>query len=198
VQGSTNLVARLGDRAARDILALHDEIVREHVGRHEGREIKTLGDGFLIAFRDPAHAVGCAVDIQTALEERRRGDPDRTVRVRMGLNAGDVIESDDDVYGGAVHAAERILGKARGGQILVSQKIKEIVSGGNGDVGFVDRGLFWLKGFKDRWRLYEVAWGGLHGPREEQGRTPYVGREEERADLGRYVDGALAGRARWS
>ena len=80
-----------------------------------------------------------------------------TLSVRMGLNSGDVTQAAGDAHGTAVHAASRVADKAQGGQILVSQVVQDL-AGTLGDTRIVDRGLFWLKGFPDRWRLFEVLW----------------------------------------
>ncbi|HEU4915913.1 MAG TPA: AAA family ATPase, partial [Acidimicrobiia bacterium] len=102
-------------------------------------------------------AIQTAVSIQRAIEEHNQAYPEKTLSVRMGLNSGDVTQSAGDAHGTAVHAASRVADKAQGGQILVSQVVQDL-AGTLADTRIVDRGLFWLKGFPDRWRLFEVLW----------------------------------------
>lgn len=197
VEGSTDLRTRFGDEAADTLLRTHEELVRAQVDRHGGREIKSLGDGFMVAFGSPRKAISCAVDIQKALDDRNRSAPGREVRVRIGINTGEVSEVAGDMIGAAVNAAARIAGKARGGQILVANVVKDL-AGVRPDLSYIDRGLYWLKGFPERWRLFEILRRAA-GPVEELtaptlGKTQFVGRDAERADLRRFVDGAASGR----
>ncbi len=196
VEGSTDLRTRFGDELADELLATQETLVRDQVERHGGREVKSLGDGFMVAFGSPRKAISCAVDIQRALDERNRTSPGREIRVRIGINTGEVSEVAGDLLGAAVNAAARIAGKARGGQILVANVVKDL-AGARPDLSYVDRGLYWLKGFPERWRLYEILRRAA-GPVEELtapalGRTRFVGRDEERADIRRFVEGAAAG-----
>jgi class 3 adenylate cyclase/tetratricopeptide (TPR) repeat protein len=194
VEGSTDLTTRRGDEAAQEILRAQRELVRQQVERHSGHEVKSLGDGFMVAFASARRAVACAVGIQRALEQHnRRQPPDQQVRVRIGLNTGEVIQEEADLFGEAVNAAARIAAKAKGGQILVSEAVRAVL-GRATDIELVDRGRFRLKGFPERWRLFEVIW------QEEAAvapalveRTPFVGREEERAELRRCLDQAARG-----
>jgi class 3 adenylate cyclase/tetratricopeptide (TPR) repeat protein len=197
VEGSTDMRTRLGDEIADELLRLHEDIVRERVTKHGGREIKALGDGFMVAFTSPRKAISCAVEIQRALDDRNRSSPGREMRVRIGINAGEVSEKAGDLFGAAVNAAARIAGKARGGQILIANVVKDL-AGLRPDLSYVDRGLFWLKGFPERWRLFEVA-RQASGPMQERAapahrKTEFVGRDAERADLRHHVENAGAGR----
>ena len=195
VEGSTELSARRGDGVAQAILRAHEEVVRDGIRAHAGREVKTMGDGFMVVFPQAADALDAAVDIERDLERRRRDDPEGSVRVRIGIHAGPVTERGGDVFGQAVNAAARILGKAHGGQILVSEHVREAAGAGAGP--FIDRGSYWLKGFPERWRLFEVTYGdgtaratvGLPAG----ARAALVGRDGERADLRRALEAALAG-----
>jgi len=183
VEGSTALHAEKGDAEARRILGACDELVRRQVRDHGGREIKSTGDGFMIAFTSPRKAVACALAIQHAT----RG---QAVRVRAGLHAGEVSEEAGDLFGGAVNAAARICAKAQGGGVLVSDVVRQLC-GTLGDVAFEERGLLKLRGFPERWRLYQVVPQVRGTPVGE--RTPFVGREMERAELRRLMERAAAG-----
>lgn len=157
LEGSTDLRVRVGDATANDIINLHDELVRSRLEIAGAVETKSLGDGFMALFTSANQAIQAAISIQRAIEEHNRANPAMTLSVRMGLNSGDVTQAAGDAQGTAVHAASRIAGKAQGGQILVAQVVQDL-AGTLGDTRIVDRGLFWLKGFPDRWRLFEVLW----------------------------------------
>ncbi|UCH86209.1 MAG: AAA family ATPase [Dehalococcoidia bacterium] len=195
VEGSTDLTTRRGDEAAQEILRAQRELVRQQVEEHSGHEVKSLGDGFMVAFASARRAVACAAGIQRALAEHNSRQPlDQQVRVRIGLNTGEVIQEEADLFGEAVNAAARIAAKAEGGQILASDAVKAVM-GRVKDVELVDRGRFRLKGFPERWRLFEVVW------QEETAaapalleRTPFVGREAEQAELRRCLDQAARGK----
>jgi len=194
VEGSTDLTTRRGDEAAQAILRTQRELVRQQVEEHCGHEVKSLGDGFMVAFASARKAVACAVGIQRALEEHNRQHPDQQVQVRIGLNTGEAIKEEADLFGAAVDAAARIAAKAKGSQILLSDTVRGVL-GRAKDVELVDRGRFRLKGFPERWRLYEVVWrkeAPTAGPAVAE-RTPFVGREGERADLRRLLDQTVRG-----
>jgi class 3 adenylate cyclase/tetratricopeptide (TPR) repeat protein len=197
VEGSTALRRIRGDRLADEILGMHGAIVRVQLGSCGGQERQFLGDGFLLSFPSPVAAIRCAVGIQSALAEHNASDAQREVRVRIGIHVGEVSERDDQLYGQAVHVAARITAEAAGGQILVSDVVRQQAEP-VGEWRFVDSGLFWLKGFDERWRLFEVSVGqaapvqrpSIVAPQL----TPLVGRDSEQADLRRAVDEALGGR----
>src|SRR5205085_1319811 len=123
VEASTDLRTRHGDQIAQQLLRGHEDLVRSQVRAHGGREVKALGDGFMMAFGSARRALSCAVAIQRAFADRRLDLPD--VKVRIGVNTGEVVHEADDLYGQAVHAAARIAARARGGEILVSEIVKQ-------------------------------------------------------------------------
>ena len=192
VEASTDLRTRHGDDAAQELLRGHEEVVRDQVKAHGGVEVKALGDGFMMAFGSARRALACAVAIQRALADRSLDLPD--IKVRIGVNTGEVVLQGDDLYGQAVHAAARIAAKARGGEILVSEIVKQLV-GSTPDATFVDRGRYQLKGFPERSHLFEVVWAEDEPAPSATfaARTPYVGREAERAELAGLVDSAGRG-----
>jgi DNA-binding SARP family transcriptional activator/class 3 adenylate cyclase len=171
VEGSTELHTRLGDAAAREILRAQERLVRHHVEAHGGREVKALGDGFMVAFASTRAALACAVAIQAELDTQPHAAGGAPVRVRMGLNAGEVTEERQDLFGAAVAAAARIAAKAEGGEILVADVVRQLAGVVPG-LRFHDRGPFDLKGFPNPVRLHEVLWReetaqfGLLGPLE--------------------------------
>jgi class 3 adenylate cyclase len=203
VEGSTDLRSRLGDALAQEELRGHDEIVRAAVAEHGGHEVKALGDGFMVAFSSPRRALSCAQTIQRNLAARAKTAGERAVRVRIGVHTGEVVEEGGDLFGQAVHAAARITAKAKGGEILVSHVTRTIV-GASPELAFSDRGRFRLKGFEERWRLFELAWpvsvedgaaavGGAPLLVAAGERTPFVGRSLERATLSAALSRVLDG-----
>lgn len=153
VEGSTALTEALGDKAARDLLRAHEAIVRESLDLHGGTEIKTIGDGFMVSFPSATRAVECAIAIQRGLEQRKG---DVQLNVRIGINAGEPLAEGEDLYGSSVNKAARIAGEARGGQVLVSDVVGQLVAGR----GFLlaDRGSVNLRGFADPVGIAEVLW----------------------------------------
>lgn len=154
IEGSTALTQRLGDAAAREVLRRHELIVREQLKAHGGSEVKTMGDGFMASFGSTTKAVECAIAIQRAVAAPG-GSPEQ-LRVRIGLNAGEPIAEEEDLFGTAVIIAARIAAQAKGDEILVSNVVRELVAG-KGFL-FADRGEMVLRGFEDPVRVYEVRW----------------------------------------
>ena len=155
VEGSTALTGRLGDAKARDLLREHERIVREALKAHGGSEVKTMGDGFMASFGSATKALECAITLQRAFAEHN-DSADEPIKVRIGLNAGEPIAEDEDLFGTTVNMAARICARADGGQILAPVVVRELVAGKRfllSDVGETE-----LRGFEDPVRLYEVRW----------------------------------------
>ncbi len=157
VVGSTALTQRLGDAAARDVLREHERIVREALNSHGGSEVKTMGDGFMASFSSATRALECSIAMQRAFAERNES-AEEPVNVRVGLNAGEPIAEEQDLFGTAVIGAARIAALADGSEILVSNVVRELMAGK--PFLFADRGETLLKGFEDPMRLFEVSWRG--------------------------------------
>jgi len=157
VEDSTAFTRRLGDAAARDVMREHERIVREALKEHGGVEIKTMGDGFMASFGSAARALECAIAMQRTFESRNE-EMDEPLRIRVGLNVGEPITEDEDLFGTVVIMAARIAAIAAGGEILVSEGVRQVVAG----KGFLlaDRGETALRGFEDPVRLYAVGWQG--------------------------------------
>jgi class 3 adenylate cyclase len=147
IVGSTEHAAKIGDRAWRSMLNQHHTIVRELLDRFSGREIKTLGDGFVATFDRPAGAARCAYEIVEQVNALG-------LSVRCGLHTGECELLDGDVGGIAVHISARVNALARGGEVLVSSTVKDLVVGS--DLDFDDRGTHELRGVPGEWRLYAV------------------------------------------
>ncbi len=118
IEDSTELTERLGDKAWQELLREHNALIREQLKEHGGYEVKTLGDGFMVAFQSARKGIECAVAIQRAFAARDTANGER-VKVRIGLHAGDAIREGDDFYGKNVILASRVAGQAKGGEIIV-------------------------------------------------------------------------------
>ena len=153
--GNTSMLQRLGDDAWRLVLRDHERITREMLRTHGGTEVKAMGDGFLASFDSATRAVQCAVDLQRAFAARN-DLADEAILVRVGVNAGEPIEEDDDLFGTAVTMASRVMDHAAGGQILVSDLVRGLVAGKG--FAFVECAEFVPKGFDEAMRSFEVLW----------------------------------------
>ncbi|HJQ74240.1 MAG TPA: adenylate/guanylate cyclase domain-containing protein, partial [Gaiellaceae bacterium] len=148
IVGSTERAVELGDRRWRELLGSHDATVRRELERFRGREVDTAGDGFLATFDGPARAVRCAL----STEEAVRG---LGVEIRAGIHTGECELDGPKVRGIAVHTGARIASLAGAGEVLVSQTVKDLVSGSG--LAFEDRGLHELKGVPGEWRVYAAV-----------------------------------------
>jgi len=157
IEGFTSLLASLSGEEAHELVHVHQHIVRESVQAHGGFEVKALGDGFMLVFTVACEAVLCAVAIQQALGDHNRHHPDRALLVRIGINSGDTFRHQKDYFGLAVSMAARVMDKARGAQILISDLSRDL-AGPLPGVKYVLRGRFQMRGFPRRHRLYEVVW----------------------------------------
>jgi pimeloyl-ACP methyl ester carboxylesterase len=148
---STAHAASLGDRRWRETRTAHDRIVREQIARFRGREVKTMGDGFLVTFDGPARGVLCAREISAAT--RGLG-----IDVRAGLHTGEIELDGEDISGIAVAIGARVGALAGPGDVFVSSTVKDLVVGSG--LVFEDRGQHALKGIPDEWRLYAAVGAG--------------------------------------
>ena len=148
IVASTKRASDLGDRRWRTLLDQHDDLVRQEISRFRGREVKSLGDGFLATFDGPARAVRCA----TAIVEAARA---LGLEVRCGVHTGEIEMKGEDIGGIAVHIAARIAALAEGGQVLVSRTVRDLVAGSN--LRLEERGAYALKGLSESMPLFAVA-----------------------------------------
>jgi len=145
---STAQGAAMGDHAWREIREAHDRAIRGQLARFRGREIKTMGDGFLATFDGPGRAVQAATAMVEAVAPLG-------IEIRAGLHTGEIELDGDDVAGLAVAIGARVGAKAGPSEVLVSQTVKDLVAGSG--LGFEDAGEHELKGVPDRWHLYRVV-----------------------------------------
>jgi class 3 adenylate cyclase len=144
IVGSTDLAAAMGDRRWKDLLDEHDRAVRRQLERFRGREIKTIGDAFLITFDGPGRAIQCAAAIRDATKALG-------IDVRAGVHTGEIELRGDDIAGMAVHIGARVAALADAGEILVSSAVPPLVAGSN--ITFIERGEHDLKGVPGKWHL---------------------------------------------
>ena len=159
IVGSSSMMARLGDKAGHQVLRIHDEIIRHEVVGHDGLEVKSLGDGFMLTFRSVGRGLACAVAVQTDIDlyNNKNTNTNTRISVRMGLSVGEPIQDSEDLFGMSVIIAARIAGKARGGQVLVSE-VAHALASSSGDFRFRPVGPVELKGIVGSHELYEVLW----------------------------------------
>jgi class 3 adenylate cyclase len=174
---STAMLERLGDQLGRETLRKHNEIIRRHTKACGGAEVKFMGDGFMLTFQSARQGVACAVAVQREMARHNRERPEvgaypllisplargrlrggtPLLSVRMGLSVGQPVREDADLLGKPVVLAARISAKAQGGQVLVSESVRALVSDTE-SFTFRALGVFELKGIAGSHPLYEVVW----------------------------------------
>ena len=158
IESSTERVAAVGDEAWFELLELHNRAFREELPKYAGREIKSQGDGFMLTFPSVRQGLSFAKAVQRRLAAHEVEDPDRAVRVRIGLHTGEVItDASGDLFGRHVNKAARVANLAGGGQILVSGTVREIAAG-NRDLEFGNGVEVELKGLDGTHVVHEVFW----------------------------------------
>ncbi len=178
------------ERRALVLVDAQRHVIRSALPEFEGREVKTLGDGFLIEFGSALNATLCALEIQKRLEERNRASTTEPIQIRIGLHVGDVVGDGDDILGDAVNIASRIEPLAEASGICLSGPIYDQV---RNKVAFSFTRLehSFLKNIETPIDVYSIdlPWHGLPAARI----TPWTDREAELADLRRALSGASSG-----
>jgi class 3 adenylate cyclase len=136
-----------GDLAWRDLLEAHDKVVRSELSHFRGKEVKSLGDGFLATFDGPARAIHCASAIRDSLHRL-------DLPVRIGVHTGEVELAEDDVRGIAVHIPSRVAHIGGADDVLVSRTVKDLVAGSG--IKFEDFGVHALKGIPEAWQVFRA------------------------------------------
>jgi class 3 adenylate cyclase len=156
IVGSTALTREFGDEVAMQLLAIHDQIVRDALVDLGGREVKHLGDGIMASFVSAASAVKCASRVQREIATHNAKKRDRSFKVRAGVAAGEPVEHHNDLFGVTVQLAARLCSHADAEQILVSNVVAELCEGKT--LPFQDLGEISLKGFDQPVRAHAVTW----------------------------------------
>ena len=150
IVGSTEISASRGDDEALDAVRVHNTIVRDALAAFDGQEVKHTGDGILASFVSPSRAVTCTIDIQ-------RGFADQgSLRVRIGVSAGEPLAEEGDLFGAVVNLASRLCSHAEPSEIVVSRAVRDLLLGK--EFEFVDRGGADLRGFDHPVHVYSVDW----------------------------------------
>lgn len=151
---STAQLDALGDEAAMASLREHNRIVRDVLAGHRGRVVKSTGDGFMLVFDSPSDAVRFTIRLQQALGAHAEADPGSAIRVRIGVNAGEPVAEDGDLYGMAVNVAARLCERAGIGEVFASAAVAGLTMGKG--FTFSDVGALELKGLSSPLAAYRV------------------------------------------
>ena len=158
VVGSSSLLNRLGEEAAHELRRRHFALLRDAVSHHTGHEVKSLGDGLMVEFASALSAAECAITMQRAVDSC--GDP---LALRIGVDVGEPIREDNDLFGAPVILARRLCDAAKGGQIVVSGLVRALI-GGRGDHEFDSLGGLALKGYSQPVTASALRWTPAWAP----------------------------------
>lgn len=155
IEESTALNEKIGDRAWVKLIGAHDKLMHQLVQRQSGHVVKSQGDGFMVAFARAEQAVRCSIDLQQALRKEAKRKRHTEIRVRIGIHMGRSVRRGDDLFGRNVAMAARVAGQAVGGEVLVSEPVRDAVQDCDG-IRFDDGREVELKGFSGSYRLFAV------------------------------------------
>lgn len=156
IVGSTAMTQARGDAGAQQVVRAHNQLVREALALHGGKEIKHTGDGIMASFPQVTDAVDGAIAIQQACARANAADPELGLGICIGINAGEPIHESGDIFGTPVQMAARVLSKAEGGEIAVSNLVREMCVGK--EYAVAKKGDYELKGFAEPVPIFLVQW----------------------------------------
>jgi adenylate cyclase len=156
VVGYSGMMSRDEDGTHARVIRQVRELIDLTIGKHGGRSVRSMGDGTLVVFASALDAVRCGLDIQRGLAERQADGSDR-VRLRIGINTGDVLADDRDIYGNSVNIAARLQTLATPGTVYVSHSIYDQTRS-HPDLFFADRGQHRVKNIPYPLHVFEVAY----------------------------------------
>lgn len=154
IVGSTEMTARLGDEQSVEMVRAHDSIVRRSLKKLNGREIKHTGDGLMASFDETAQSIQCARSIQKDFETFNKSSPEK-LGLRIGLDAGEPVSDNSDLFGSTVQMAARLCAIAERDSIYVTNAVRAFAPG---EVQVIERGSRDLKGFSQPIPVFEVVW----------------------------------------
>ncbi|MBT6095341.1 MAG: adenylate/guanylate cyclase domain-containing protein [Rhodospirillaceae bacterium] len=157
IAGSTAMTQALGDAGAQEVVRVHNRIVRAALTAFNGREVKHTGDGIMASFSKVTEGVDASIQMQQETMQHNAQQPDLPLHLKIGLNAGEPIVEDNDLFGTVVQLSARIVDKAQADQIFVSEIVRGICTGKS--YQFKSQGGYEMKGFEGPMTLYEVLWG---------------------------------------
>lgn len=160
LRGYTAFVERAGNAAAAALLEDYLFLTRRAVTQHHGAEIRTEGDGFYAVFPSASGAILCGLDIVRAAQEASTDRPERPIRVGVGINAGEAVQTAEGYVGSAVNLAARVCAVSDPGEVLVTNTVRGIVQS-SVSVGFAKRGRRRLKGVSEPVELFAVTSEGV-------------------------------------
>lgn len=156
IAGSTAMTQALGDAGAQEVVRAHNRVVREALTQFRGREVKHTGDGIMASFEQASDSVEAAIMMQKGSTAHTQNNPNLPLFLKIGINSGEPIQEDNDLFGSTVQMSARIVDKAQKGEIFVSEVVKGICTGKS--YRFVSRGGYEMKGFDGPITLWEVDW----------------------------------------
>ncbi len=156
IAGSTAMTQERGDEGAQEIVREHNRIVREALAVFQGREVKHTGDGIMASFSTGVNGVEAAIDMQRKVKEMVENKPELPLKLKIGINVGEPISEDNDLFGSTVQLAARIVDKANPGEILISEAVRGLTQGKK--IPFKKHDEFEMKGFEHPIATYRVVW----------------------------------------
>jgi len=157
IEGSTPMNEQLGDQRWMELLRAHNALIREQIAAHDGGVVKTAGDGFMVAFQRPLKALHAAIAVQHAFALHNEQHAEHPLLVRIGIHTGTPVAESGDYYGKDVTLAYRIADSARGGEIVVSARVRGLV-GESGEIEFGEPRELDLKGLSGTHIVHAVEW----------------------------------------
>jgi adenylate cyclase len=154
--GSTDMTQARGDVAAQEIVRRHNLIVRNALAKYGGNEVKHTGDGIMASFYSATGAVDSVIAMQRQVAEHNQRMPNQELHLRIGLNAGEPIQEEDDLFGSTVQLAARVCAATNTDEILCTASVVDL--SGKPKAGFRPVGAKHMKGFKDAIPLFEIPW----------------------------------------
>lgn len=163
--GSTDLNQTVGDARAQHVVHTHNRIVRGVLADYYGREVKHTGDGIMASFANTSNAVKAGIVIMKRVAANNRAEKDLPLTLRIGINVGEPIQENNDLFGVTVQMAARLCAAAQPTQVIVSEAVKAMCAGK--DIKFMDRGTRLLKGIPDPVPVFEPVWDPAPPPQQQ-------------------------------